>query len=155
MNKCFECGEPAQANHHVVPKILGGTKTIPLCLECHGKVHDKNLTSMKKLSIDTVKLWGPIRAGRRMAGGAVPYGFDLIKTHGYRGGTLVENEDEQKLIKIIIGWKNDGCTYQWIVNRLNEEKIPSKTGKGPWCMTSLFRICKRVFDNPSIYGIDE
>lgn len=30
MDKCFECSEPAPAKHHVVPEVLGGTKTIPL-----------------------------------------------------------------------------------------------------------------------------
>ncbi len=36
---CFECGEPAKENHHVIPRSMGGQKTIPLCCECHGKVH--------------------------------------------------------------------------------------------------------------------
>lgn len=39
MAECFECGKPAEEYHHVVPKIVGGTKTIPLCSICHGKVH--------------------------------------------------------------------------------------------------------------------
>ena len=37
---CFECGKLASENHHVVPKSRGGTKTIPLCAECHGLVHN-------------------------------------------------------------------------------------------------------------------
>lgn len=37
--KCFECENVAKHNHHVVPKIYGGTKTVPLCELCHGKVH--------------------------------------------------------------------------------------------------------------------
>jgi len=51
MNKniCFECSNKATFEHHVIPKELGGTKTIPLCSDCHSKVHDKNLTSMKVL----------------------------------------------------------------------------------------------------------
>ena len=36
---CFECGLPAEHNHHVVPKCLGGRKTIPLCKKCHDLVH--------------------------------------------------------------------------------------------------------------------
>jgi len=51
MNKniCFECSNKATFDHHVIPKEFGGTKTIPLCSDCHGKVHDKDLTSMKVL----------------------------------------------------------------------------------------------------------
>lgn len=38
---CFECGYTLgeKQDHHVIPRSLGGTKTIPLCLECHGKSH--------------------------------------------------------------------------------------------------------------------
>jgi len=38
-------------NHHVVPKIKGGTKTVPLCLSCHGKVHDVNFLNHRELTI--------------------------------------------------------------------------------------------------------
>jgi hypothetical protein len=37
---CFECGAPATEDHHIIPRVLGGTKTIPLCTPCHMKVHD-------------------------------------------------------------------------------------------------------------------
>lgn len=40
---CFECGKPATHAHHVVPKSKGGTRTIPLCLECHSKIHGRQL----------------------------------------------------------------------------------------------------------------
>ena len=48
-NVCFECGAPAEHNHHVVPKVLGGNKTVPLCTKCHGLVHDRNFTRLKEL----------------------------------------------------------------------------------------------------------
>lgn len=41
--KCFECGEPAEHAHHVVPQSLGGTRTLPLCARCHGLVHGAGL----------------------------------------------------------------------------------------------------------------
>lgn len=40
MKKCFECGEKAYEEHHVIPVSRGGTKTISLCTLCHMKVHD-------------------------------------------------------------------------------------------------------------------
>lgn len=49
---CFECGAPKEEMHHVVPKSKGGTKTIPLCVDCHGKAHD---TSHRRLMIDAAK----------------------------------------------------------------------------------------------------
>jgi uncharacterized protein YerC len=41
-NICFECGGTEHIHqHHIIPKSLGGTKTIPLCNDCHGKAHGK------------------------------------------------------------------------------------------------------------------
>jgi hypothetical protein len=34
---CYECGRPAHMSHHVVPRVFGGTRTIPLCEDCHAK----------------------------------------------------------------------------------------------------------------------
>jgi len=39
---CFECGDKADYEHYVIPKILGGTKTIPICGKCHNKIHNNN-----------------------------------------------------------------------------------------------------------------
>ena len=36
---CYECGLEATEKHHVIPKVNGGNKTIPLCSSCHNKVH--------------------------------------------------------------------------------------------------------------------
>ncbi len=43
-DKCFECGESGVEIHfhHIVPETMGGKKTIPLCVKCHGLVHDRN-----------------------------------------------------------------------------------------------------------------
>ena len=41
-NICFECGGTEHIHqHHIIPKSLGGTKTIPLCNMCHGRAHGK------------------------------------------------------------------------------------------------------------------
>jgi hypothetical protein len=39
LNTCFECGFPAEHNHHVVPKSMGGKNTVPLCQSCHNLIH--------------------------------------------------------------------------------------------------------------------
>tara|TARA_R110002126_G_scaffold99506_1_gene230679 strand:+ start:849 stop:1571 length:723 start_codon:yes stop_codon:yes gene_type:complete len=36
---CFECGDTASEMHHVIPQIRGGKKMLPLCGNCHGRVH--------------------------------------------------------------------------------------------------------------------
>jgi hypothetical protein len=40
MARCFECRAPTVYQYHVVPRRLGGTKTVPLCEACHRKVLD-------------------------------------------------------------------------------------------------------------------
>lgn len=49
MFRCFECSQPAHHAHHVVPKSLGGKRTIPLCTKCHTKIHDITKTSSSYL----------------------------------------------------------------------------------------------------------
>lgn len=44
--KCYDCDNEAKHKHHVVPKSKGGTKTIPLCEDCHSKVHGLNFDKM-------------------------------------------------------------------------------------------------------------
>ena len=76
IGKCFECDQKAVINHHVIPEQLGGTKTVPLCSDCHGKVHDKDLTSMKVLRDQSIidrfnkgiYCWGRPPLGYKYAG---------------------------------------------------------------------------------------
>lgn len=47
---CFECGSDVNIQyHHVVPDSLGGSQTIPLCSECHGKVHKRKFVDISFL----------------------------------------------------------------------------------------------------------
>lgn len=47
-SECFECGATEDLQqHHVVPKSRGGTKTIPLCTQCHGKAHGRDLKGLE------------------------------------------------------------------------------------------------------------
>lgn len=39
--RCFECGNKSHDNHHVVPRRVGGTATVPLCIDCHRKAHNE------------------------------------------------------------------------------------------------------------------
>lgn len=51
MYSCFECNSYKNIHHHhVVPKVKGGTKTLPLCEECHGKVHGEHMLKIQRLA---------------------------------------------------------------------------------------------------------
>jgi hypothetical protein len=60
---CFECGAVGKVHdHHVVPEVRGGTRTIPLCEEHHSLVHFDNALHYKVLMAEGTKKW--IAAGR-------------------------------------------------------------------------------------------
>lgn len=66
---CFECGKTDCDidYHHVVPHTKGGKQTVPLCLECHGKVHGLDKVKHKelqRLGIEKAKKRG-VYGGRR------------------------------------------------------------------------------------------
>jgi hypothetical protein len=69
MKECFECGSnDTIENHHVVPRVLGGTKTIPLCVKCHGLVHDRDFVksrTLQKIGIEKAKLRNPFAGNGR------------------------------------------------------------------------------------------
>lgn len=61
---CFECGAKATEQHHIIPQVYGGTKTIPLCSSCHMKVHGiksekriDNHTENTKRGLDKNRIW--------------------------------------------------------------------------------------------------
>tara|TARA_B100000287_G_scaffold371124_1_gene368980 strand:+ start:158 stop:940 length:783 start_codon:yes stop_codon:yes gene_type:complete len=79
-NKCFECDSDKNiVHHHVVPKSLGGTKTIPLCEDCHGLVHNKNLTHMNELRL---KKQRKIAEEGFFPIGACPFGYRIKGSQG-------------------------------------------------------------------------
>jgi len=65
---CFECGfTDGVHEHHVVPKSLGGTKTVPLCESCHGKVHGIDFTNhgeLTRLGLQAAKARGVVLGNR-------------------------------------------------------------------------------------------
>lgn len=75
--KCFECDSTEHIHkHHVIPKSLGGKKTIPLCEICHGLVHERNFVKQRRLSLE-----GIARAKERgIYKGRKPLDSEIIKT---------------------------------------------------------------------------
>lgn len=67
--ECFECGSSDSTIHfhHVVPFTMGGRNTIPLCVPCHAKVHNRKFVDHKelqRLGIERAKKEGKF-TGRR------------------------------------------------------------------------------------------
>lgn len=47
--KCFECDGLSHHEHHVVPRVFGGTQTVSLCNKCHSLVHGISIKGHKNI----------------------------------------------------------------------------------------------------------
>jgi hypothetical protein len=131
---CFECGVETDCihNHHVVPKSLGGTKTIPLCEKCHGLIHQRHLTTsfLTRSALQKKKL-----QGKRVSGNP-PYGFK------FEGQLVIENKQEQDIIQLIKNLHDQKRGAPNITKILNKKRIPAR-GKKWWC-SSVQKILKSL-----------
>ena len=117
--KCFECGKEAVHAHHVVPRSRGGTTTVNLCADCHGKVHNRRFTDSSAL----------VKAGLKKLNatgyhhGVAPYGFQYVK------GEKVRVDSEIKIAKLIIKRNRQGWSNGEISRELNREGLLKRNGK--------------------------
>lgn len=139
MKTCFECDAPAQHEHHVIPKSRGGTRTIPLCVRCHGIVHDIAFTNHSTLVQDAIER-------RRKAGeiiGTVPFGWRT----GSDGKTLVEDERESAVASLVRDMYASGSTCPEIVNVLCERGYKSRRGTF-YSLPMVVKLSGRAKDAP-------
>lgn len=112
---CFECGAPARHQHHVVPRSRGGTRTVPLCEECHGKAHHHDLTSTA------------------LASKGIPYGYRV------QGAALVPVPSEIEAIRLARELRAREWTLQAIAAEFARRGIPTRRG-GRWHPTQIMRL---------------
>ena len=89
MANCFECGNLSEYDHHVIPRVRGGTKTVPLCADCHGLAHHS------KMNMHHSEL---IKEGMKKA-----------KLEGRMAGKPPKHDRKR-----IIDMRNSGCTLKEI-----------------------------------------
>lgn len=130
--RCFDCGAPAVHAHHVVPKSLGGTTTVNLCAECHGKVHNRKFIDSSAL----VKKGLKRLTEQGYHHGKPPYGYIHEK------GEKKENPKEQKVIAEILKLHDKGVNNAEISRQLNEKAIFKRDGK-PWTRSCVWSILHR------------
>lgn len=132
--KCFECGSSNKIHdHHVVPKSLGGTKTVGLCEKCHGKVHDRifNTTYL------TTQALSKKRKNNERISTYIPYGYKLNNDKKH----LDEDDEQQAIIKKIIKWRED-YTLQEIADKLKIMGCKTALG-GKWFPSTVSYIIER------------
>jgi len=132
---CFNCGELAEYDHHVVPNSRGGKKKVPLCGICHAKAHHMN----KNMTIATmVKETLARKKANNQYTGKIPYGYDLADN----GNDLIENEEEKQVLDQVWEMRLAGLSYSKICDDLNSRGIKPKNSKR-WSRGSLRGIMLR------------
>lgn len=131
---CFECNTPAEHDHHVVPRSLGGTKTIPLCERCHGLVHDKKFTKISTLTRNALAA----KKAKMQRVGAIPYGWKL-KADGVH---LERCEVEQAVVAKCHALRAQGWALAAIAAELERQGVPTRTG-GKWHAMQIKRYAGR------------
>jgi hypothetical protein len=122
MIPCYECGAPATHDHHVVPVCRGGTRTVSLCEECHGKVHGRTFSA--SLNHRDLTKQGIVRA--RAAGkqiGAPP-------------------EFTPEVEALVYGMRDDRVPLRQIAAALQAQGVPTPRG-GSWHTSTIQRILAR------------
>ncbi len=140
--KCYECGTTeCIQHHHVVPRSVGGTKTIPLCSICHGKVHgikrDKqiNISELTKAGILEAR-----KAGKRL-GNPNP-ASSLAKGQA----TIKRTADEFALglEKMVMPLRfQSGYTLKEIADVLNNAEVKTRRN-GSWDPKRVSMLIKRI-----------
>ena len=93
MDLCFECGKIAECNHHVVPKSLGGKKTVSLCLVCHSKVHDRSFAthkSLQRIGIKKAQMKGKYKGRKAGSTVASPNRARQLRGRGLTDGEIAK-----------------------------------------------------------------
>lgn len=131
MTPCWECGAVGPTeDHHVVPVVYGGTRTVPLCPACHGKVHGTNRLAHATL----IRAGVASRRARGLHHGAVPYGWTVDDT-----GLLVEDEDEQGVLRLATDLQTrTKATWRTVAAMLNDGGFTTRSGS-PWQGENLRR----------------
>jgi pyridoxal biosynthesis lyase PdxS len=119
---CFECGKPATEHHHVVPRSLGGTRTVPLCCGCHDMAHDMRRHHGRG-GLTARALQAKRTRGERV--GAVRYGYRLAPD----GRTEIEDEDEQAVITEARRLRAEGLSLRRVADELARIGMRTRNGR--------------------------
>jgi hypothetical protein len=131
---CFECGLPAECEHHVVPRSIGGTKTVALCEVCHGKIHGSSIGSGV---LTRMALAAKRERGERL-GSNPPYGYRVASDSVH----LEPNESEQRAIIVARELRSVGMSLRQIGSALTKIGLLPRCGRGwhPVTVRSLLGV---------------
>ena len=125
MESCWECGTVGEVHHHhPVPQSRGGTRTIPLCLLCHGKAHG--------------------RRGSMTTSSLTKEGMEKAKSRGVKLGNqhYGETAEERAVVAAAVELRASGRTLDQVSADLAARGMIARSGK-PFGVSTLHNIIKR------------
>ena len=132
MDKCFDCDSVNDIHqHHVVPRSLGGTRTVPLCSRCHGLVHGRDMT---RGAVLTRQALAHKRATGRKSNANTPIGLRVAAD----GETVVVDDHEQRALELVRTLRAAGHSVRGIVAHLTAAGIPPRGAR--WHPTTINRM---------------
>jgi len=134
--KCFECGASAAHDHHVVPRSLGGTKTVPLCLRCHGNAHGRGRSFRNTPELTKAALGVKRARGERV--GCIPWGWRVADD----GVRLVPHPGERATTARAKDLRASGLSLAKVAAQLAAEGHATRSGK-PFARTEVHVLLKR------------
>ncbi len=125
---CWECNATSVEihHHHPVPRSRGGTKTVPLCLECHAKAHHRK----KRMASSILTKEGLARAKKR----GVALGNPKITEVGEKGRNTQKKQAvayANKIEPMLRNLRKQGMSFASIAKTFNETGISTRRG-GKW-----------------------
>jgi hypothetical protein len=126
--RCFECGTAeCIQHHHVVPRSVGGSQTIPLCSICHGKVHgirrekQINISELTKAGLERAKARGVVLGNSRI---------DEARLKSTEAIKAKANRDAEQWGPILHDlYLVSNGNWSAVVRQMNSLNIPSPRGK--------------------------
>lgn len=138
--KCFECDSLDNiVHHHVIPRSLGGKKTIPLCQLCHDKVH--RCKRYRNISLSNLTKQGLKRAKER----GVVLGTSNPKKQIEMMNIAckkTKKDFKAKMLPFVIDMKNNNCkTLRSMAQYLNDKNLVTRSGQR-WTIGSVYNLLR-------------
>ena len=125
--------------HHIVPKVLGGldipTNIVECCESCHGKIHGRDMTNHRELTIEGLR---KAKARGVQLGGARP-GNEAR----HAAVKAVADGHADRVRSVIQSYRNNGASYRSIAAHLNQLEIATARG-GEWFASTVRNYDLRI-----------
>jgi len=137
---CWECETTNVEihNHHPVPRSRGGTKTVPLCLDCHAKAHHRK----KRMASSILTKEGLARAKAR---GVILGRANITKDSAKGRATQKKQAIEyaNKLAPMLTNLRDQGMSFEGIATTFNNRGVSTRRG-GKWYASTVRRYFMKL-----------